>query len=147
MINKTKETRLKKNQYLRNLRRNNPTLRKRHTDYKKRWYQKNKNRVRDYFSQWKKENKGMVAFLSKKYRQNNPIKEKARYYSKHNNFRRENCLLHLLKGQNILATCFHHTDYKLNLGFSVCNDCHIMADNWLKEEAVVVIINGYSKTN
>ena len=69
-----------------------------------------------------------------KYYKKDRDKHRRRDYANYYNFRRLYCLLDLLEGKEVIATNFHHTDYEANLGFSVCQQHHTIADKWRREE-------------
>lgn len=68
----------------------------------------------------------------RRYYKKNYLKFKVRNIARYHKFRRPYCLIHLLESEYVIARDFHHTDYEINLGFSVCHKHHELADNWLK---------------
>ena len=79
---------------------------------------------------WRENHPEKCRKYAKKDRLKYPLQHKARQYAYNNTFKRPFCLLHLLEDQFIEAIHFHHTDYEINLGFSVCMEHHKIADTW-----------------
>lgn len=76
----------------------------------------NKNKDKKYYE----ENKGKIRERIRNYQKKNKIKVNARNYSKRHNQRKNYC--EECKSKENLH--FHHTNYKLNKGITLCKDCH-----------------------
>ena len=102
--------------YLRNKKRLLPIMRPNN----KKWQKENKEKVNLKSRRWQIKNKNIMNKNAKIYRLKHPIKFKARNYAKRNKQRLNFCQICGIE-ENLH---FHHTNYILNQGITLCKDCH-----------------------
>lgn len=94
------------------------------------WRERNPEKNNEYNRKYYKINPQKFISMQKDYRKRNPEKYSARYFSSNHKLRGESC-----KGCGELENLhFHHTNYKINEGLTLCRKCHSSFHNQFAED-------------